>query len=58
MSKELRIKDVRILNWNPPGDKWWKRVARKPKERSINAVIEMDLSYREYRQLLKKDRAK
>ena len=56
MSKEFKIKDVRILNWKPPGGKWWNEVEERPNEPLINALIEVQLSHKEYHKLLELDK--
>lgn len=48
----MKINDVNITNWQPPGMKWWDNVAARPTEPLIEAVISMTLSWAEYRELL------
>lgn len=51
----MKINDVTITNWEPPGDKWWRSVEERPSEPLIEATIAMTLSWTEYRELLARD---
>ena len=51
----MKINDVRVNNWNAPGEKWWKSVKECPSEPLIEATMTMTLSWSEYRELLDKD---
>lgn len=53
----MKIKNIEVLNWQAPGDLWWKTVADSPDEELIEAVITFNLSHRDYRNLLALDKA-
>lgn len=53
----MKITDVRITNWQPPGDKWWAAVEARPSEPLIEATISMTLSWAEYHELLERNKA-
>lgn len=48
----MKIHDVRINNWQPPGETWWNDVEARPTEPLIQATLAMTLSYAEYKKLL------
>lgn len=52
----MKIIDVFIRNWQPPGDAWWASVEARPDEPLIEADITMTLSLKEYQELLAKDK--
>lgn len=52
----MKINDVRIENWTPPGFVWWRRAEDNPDEPLIEATISMKLSWREYKELLARDK--
>lgn len=56
MLRPVNIHDVRIMNWHPPGDNWWREVEARPNEPLIEATMAMTLSWAEYRELLDKSR--
>jgi len=51
-TKSMTIEDVKINNWEAPGEKWWDTVQSKPTEPLIQATIRMTLSWDEYEKLL------
>jgi hypothetical protein len=48
----MKIRNVLIDNWRPPGDEWWAKVAAKPDEPLIEATFFITLSWREYHSLV------
>lgn len=50
----FEIDDVKIDNWQPPGDQWWDAVKQQPDEPLIEATIKVTLSWNEYEELLRK----
>lgn len=48
----MKINNVNINNWEPPGAAWWDSVEAKPDEPLIEATISFTLSHREYHRLL------
>lgn len=51
----MKINNVYIDNWQPPGEKWWASVEAKPTEPLIVATITMTLSWQEYHELLEQE---
>lgn len=52
----MKIIDVFVRNWQPPGGPWWDSVEARPDEPLIEANITMTLSWKEYQELLAKDK--
>ena len=48
----MKIKDVEITNWTPPGEEFWADAATHPEEPKIEATIKIVVSHREYQQIL------
>lgn len=51
----MKIENVIIKNWIPPGEQWWAEVKSKPEQPLIRANIDMVLSWQEYKELLNRD---
>lgn len=51
----MRIDDVNVLNWKPPGNEWWKTVEARPGEPLIEVQMTMMLSWDEYQEFLRRD---
>lgn len=51
----MKISEVQINNWEPPGEEWWRGVAARPDEPLIMATLTVTLSWNEYRELLRHD---
>lgn len=50
----MKIHDVVIVNWIPPGESFWDYVKERHEEPLIEATIKIKLSWDEYRELLDK----
>lgn len=49
------IKSLTVNNCQSPGKDWWEQVASTPDEHLIDATINLQLTHREYQELLQKD---
>lgn len=49
----MKINDVHITNWVPPGRPYWSEVRARKDEPLIEATIKMTLSWTDYTKLLK-----
>jgi len=52
----VKINDVLITNWKPPGPEWWDNVKASPDEELIETEMKLKLSWREYQALTKADK--
>lgn len=48
----MKIHDVHITNWQPPGGPFWDEVKERHAEPLIDATMKMTLSWDEYRALI------
>lgn len=46
------VADIKIDNWQAPGEEWWDTVQSKPDEPLIQATIKLTCSWNEYQQLM------
>lgn len=51
----MKINDVRVTNWQPPGEDYWRKVQTQFDEPLIEATIKMTLNWREYNELIERD---
>jgi hypothetical protein len=51
----MKISNVKVVNWEPPGPPWWDMVEKNPE---FKLVVDMTLllTFEEYKNLLKQDR--
>lgn len=52
----MKITDVQILNWEAPGEVWWKHAKENPDEQLIDAQMLIKMSFNEYMELVEKSK--
>lgn len=50
--RTMKINNVMIVNWQPPGDRFWEDAESKPDEPLLEAAMSMTLSWNEYQKIM------